>query len=58
MTKKHYIQIAVILRWSIADPYDRSVVARQMADMFQKENPRFDRDKFYNAVGLEFKKEN
>lgn len=60
MTQKHFVAIAAILAGQIA-VYRHSVreqlatreVALSMADYFASENPRFKRDTFYLACGLD-----
>lgn len=58
MTRKHYIEIAAILAGerAIADDRDRRVLdnfTRSLADVLKRDNPRFDRQRFYDAAGLE-----
>ena len=52
MSKKDYIAIAAILKQSRDDSYRQSVVyvAEQLAVYFKQDNPRFDTDRFINAV--------
>jgi hypothetical protein len=68
MTMKDFQKIADVLNDSIEDmsppvipgssefrggqAYMLASVARSMADMLQKDNPRFDRAKFLTACGL------
>ena len=61
LTRKVFEQVAASVKKSVdkADKtkelklrdfaYDR---AMELADYFEKENPRFDRDRFFNACGL------
>ncbi len=55
-TKKTFIAIAAqIARMpDSTDDYRRAKVdiADAIADVFQKQNPRFDREKFYKACGV------
>lgn len=55
MTRKHFEAIAALLdrERSLNNGGDGSVfaIAEAMADLFAKENPRFDRDKFLTACG-------
>tara|TARA_Y100000310_G_scaffold334604_1_gene414763 strand:- start:26 stop:250 length:225 start_codon:yes stop_codon:yes gene_type:complete len=45
-TRMHYIRIASIL----ASASDIPFAVRMMADMFEEDNDRFDRDKFLEAA--------
>lgn len=67
MTKKHYEAIAdVVCRINLEysgnttiHKYVRTsnrVTARRLADYFATDNPRFDRDKFLTACGIEGEK--
>jgi hypothetical protein len=51
MTKKDYIEIVNILKTipNIRD-YERAHIVRHFADCFQRANPRFNRDVFFNTV--------
>jgi len=61
MTRKHYSEVAEIIKSAMAERLDSEVspyyaqgwflsyVACGLADMFQQDNPRFDRDKFMEA---------
>lgn len=59
VTRKHYIAAAEVIRTAIASdgtPIDRGyqmTVARLLADIFTDDNPRFDRDRFFTACGIE-----
>lgn len=59
MTKKHFIKIAAILAGDLAtSTTDRERlkvrgITLSFADMFAQENPNFDRERFYAAVGIE-----
>jgi len=48
MTRKHFIQIASILKTNSADP----LLIREMANMCAEHNAHFDRTRFYEASGL------
>lgn len=59
MTKKDYIAIAAILRhehqWLDKDANQDPrkilhIVAVKLSDLFEKDNPRFDRDRFMKAA--------
>ncbi|HWV45626.1 MAG TPA: hypothetical protein VN039_06345 [Nitrospira sp.] len=64
MTRKHYIATAAmfadmmdgmsIIGSNFIAGYARAIVdaANNMADIFEADNPRFDRDKFIKACGL------
>lgn len=57
MTKKDYVAIAAVL----AGPYSSSdregvrAVAERMADMLERDNPRFDRVRFLQACAAKVK---
>lgn len=58
-TKRYYKAIAKIVKntiynkgWSEYDKRERKFVSN-LADYFAKDNPRFDRNKFLKACGLE-----
>lgn len=66
MHQKHYRETAEIIRGKIEtaikmrpSPYaigsydTAEFIAREMADIFRVDNPRFDRARFYAACGLE-----
>lgn len=55
MTKKHFITIAKILHDAqrTGDKATVEHIARELADMFQRENPNFDIHKFLNACNIE-----
>jgi hypothetical protein len=55
MTRKDYIVTAEILS-DVSDVVEDVVlyaIAKDFADYFSKDNPRFNRNKFYSAVGVE-----
>ena len=61
LTRKVFEQVAASVKKSV-DKADETLdanlygfaaeMANELADYFQKENPRFDRDRFFNACGL------
>ena len=61
MTRKVFEQVAASVKNSV-DKADETLdanlygfaaeMANELADYFQKENPRFDRDRFFDACGL------
>jgi hypothetical protein len=55
MTRKDYVATAEILSdWSDVMEYETLyALAKDFADYFAKDNERFDRSRFYNAVGVE-----
>ncbi len=58
MSRKHYIAVAAILAGERAlattDAERRNVdnIARSLADVFKRDNGRFDRQRFYDACGM------
>lgn len=56
MTRKHYRRIADILTVEFANASSRAErltvrnITYLLADIMKQDNPRFDRDRFYNAV--------
>ena len=55
MSKKDYVAIAAVLKLcgKVADPWDQLPQAIYgLANLFQRENPRFDSRKFLDAAGL------
>lgn len=55
MTRKDYVLIASILKDSegnIIDDMARDALADMFADALEDENPRFDREKFLRACGI------
>ena len=48
MTRKHFEIVAAAIS-NIVNRPDRWLVANMLADSFEKENPRFDRDRFITA---------
>jgi len=58
MTKKHYEAIAEVIN-DVIRPYDERAVqnlvydvTNDLADYFESDNPRFDRDRFLTACGI------
>jgi len=49
-TRKHFKQVAEVVKM-IKDPADRERVAHHHAEVFSKQNPRFDRKRFLDAAG-------
>ena len=56
-TRKHFEAVAAILKAQDTENYDvfKAVreIARNMADVFQASNERFDRNRFMQACGFE-----
>jgi 3-methyladenine DNA glycosylase AlkC len=52
MTRKDYVKIAKVIStlW-VMSQYNRESIANDFADMLEKDNPNFDRDKFLTACG-------
>ena len=48
MTRKHYKMVAAAVA-NMVERSDRWLVANLLADTFENDNPRFDRDKFIAA---------
>ena len=51
MTKKHYEAIASIVKLNFDGT--QPVLARDLADYFEQDNPKFDRARFLEACGVE-----
>ena len=51
MTRKHFRGLAEALL-AIDDETDRLYVATKVSDVCEKDNPRFDRRKFYEACDV------
>ena len=61
LTRKVFKQVAASVKKSV-DKADETLdinlykfageMANELADYFERENPRFDRDRFFNACGL------
>lgn len=54
MTKRHFEAIAKILATAdgMYEYHTKVYIANQLADYFEQENPRFDRDRFLKAAGV------
>jgi hypothetical protein len=56
VTRKHYEKVAQILRQQVEQGADKATVAEiatELVSMFRADNPRFDRDRFFSAIGYE-----
>jgi vacuolar-type H+-ATPase catalytic subunit A/Vma1 len=58
MSKQHYVAIAEVLNNVGADADDEvqdaiDNIAEDLADYFLQDNPRFDRERFLKAAGVE-----
>lgn len=58
-SKQHYVEVAEILRWGFQDEKltegQMQYLVNSFSAMFAKDNPRFDRDRFKEAVWKETK---
>ena len=54
MTRQHYIKVAEIIKAfpSGSTGCSQAKFAEEFAEMFEADNPRFDRGKFYIACGV------
>lgn len=52
VTRQHFKQVAELLR-AIENDEKRAELAQHHADIFAQQNPRFDRNKFFAAVGVD-----
>lgn len=59
MSRKHYVEVAAILAGDLATASNEGErnkvrgIALSLADMFKRDNSRFDRERFYAAVGID-----
>ncbi len=59
MSRQHYVAVAAVLagdRACAANDAERRLIdniARSLAQVFRRDNPSFDYDRFYEAVGVE-----
>lgn len=54
MTKKHYEAIACEISFLFGrNRTCAEIIAHRLADYFQQDNPRFDRERFLKACGIE-----
>lgn len=54
MTKKHFEDFASHIR-AMSSWHDRAIVAKLVADVAEKHNPRFKRTTFYEAANVAYK---
>ena len=56
MTKKDYIAFARMIRVNMRklDGFTRDFVINSIAQVFENDNPRFNRAKFYEACGYKY----
>ncbi|QWY83406.1 hypothetical protein [Rhizobium phage RHph_X3_9] len=60
MTKRHYVEVAAIFKRKLSEPYPQDErrtallkdIAKELADMFKRDNGNFQRDKFLDACGF------
>jgi hypothetical protein len=53
MSRKHYIRTAAIIKGLVLTQSEKEPIAQQFADMFEEDNPNFDRARFLAAAGVE-----
>lgn len=60
MSRKDYVALAAVIAGEVASAAGNkdklrtsSNIARSMADVFKRDNPRFDRERFYVACRLD-----
>ena len=54
MTRKHYVAIAEIIAYRLcAKDNHPHEIAKRLADYFKRDNPKFDRERFLTACGIE-----
>lgn len=53
MSRKDYVKTAAIIKGLILTHSEKEPIAQQFADMFEDDNPHFDRDRFMAACGVE-----
>jgi hypothetical protein len=49
-TKQHYIEVAKVIRASGASKKAQRKMAQDFGDMFARDNPRFDRQRWNEAI--------
>lgn len=58
MSRKDYVAIAEVLSGDLAtaanpgEAFKVTGIAKSLADVFKRDNPNFDRQRFYAAVGF------
>ena len=53
MTRKHFEQMAASVEKLARTHYDAAYdMATDLANVYEKDNPRFNRDKFFEACGM------
>jgi hypothetical protein len=54
MSRKHYIEVATILRDAQQSPHEPAIefIARELALMFKRDNRNFNAGKFFDAAEL------
>lgn len=50
LTKQDYVSLALLLGTAIAERKNAKAIAARMATWLQVDNPRFDRERFFNAM--------
>ena len=56
MTKKVFEQLARVVRESDVEPEKRMELAERLANVCAMFNPRFDREKFFEACGIKLER--
>jgi len=54
MSRRDYIAVAAVLRGAVLTPTQRADLVDRFAAVFASDNPRFDSDRFAQAVQGEF----
>ena len=52
MSRKDYVSIAEVIKASAESDDPREYIARNVADVLEQDNPRFDRARFMVACGI------
>lgn len=52
MSRKDYVGAARIIKGLLLTYVEKEPIAQQFADLFEQDNPNFDRDRFLKACGV------